>query len=314
MPTAVVATAYTGVEGIGLLEVDGRQPAEGQVTLAVRAAALNPYDLKQARGLMGADPEKLPLRLGGEASGVVTAVGPNPVALDGTTLAVGDEVFGHRLPGAQADELTVKAGQLLRKPASVGFDEAGALLGVGTTAAHLVAAARVEPGDLVLIHGVAGGVGRMAAELALLRGAHVIGTAAEGRHAALRDLGVEPVVYGAGLADRVREHGIPVAAFDTVGTDEALEVSLALVADRSRIVTIANAAATTEAGGQALGGGPGADPGSALRGAARLELAQLLADGSISVPIVARFPISEARAAYTLLADGHAGGKIVLTG
>ena len=172
----------------------------------------------------------------------------------------------------------------------------------------------MSAGDTVLVHGVSGGVGRMAAQLAILRGARVIGTASSARHDELRELGVEPVVYGDGLAARVNElapGGID-AAIDTVGTDEALDVSLQLMTDPARIVTIVNFAAALAAGAQAIGGGPGADPGREIRAAARLTLAGLLADGSLDVEIARTYPLAEAAAAYAFLVEGHAGGKIIL--
>jgi len=314
MVIAVVATSYGGPSSISTIDVDSVSPAPGQVVVAVRAAALNPYDGKMASGVAGSDPAKLPLRLGSEAAGVITAVGPDAVGLDGLTLAVGDEVYGHRLPGAQASELTVKADRLVRKPATASFAEAAGLLATGTTAVHALEAVHVAADDVVLIHGVSGGVGRMAAQLALLRGARVIGTASAKRHDELIALGVEPVEYGDGLADRVialAPGGID-AAVDTVGSDEALTVSLHLLRDATRFVSIVNFAAALAAGGQAIGGGPGADPGREIRAAAVPTLAALLADGQIEVEIAREFPISEAADAYAFLVDGHAGGKIIL--
>lgn len=314
MVSAVAATSYQGLSAIDVIEVDHVDPGAGQVVVAVRAAALNPFDAKMASGAAGTDPAKLPLRLGSEAAGVITAVGPDAVGLEGEPLAVGDEVYGTRLSGAQASELTVKAENLIRKPASVSFAEAAGLLSTGTTAVHALEAVRVAAGDTVLIHGVSGGVGRLAAQLVMLRGARVIGTASEKRHAELLALGIEPVAYGEGLAARVNElapGGID-AAIDTVGTDEALEVSLQFLTDPARFVTIVNFAAALAAGGQAIGSGPGADPGREIRAAARLDLAALLADGSIEVEIARTYPLAEAKAAYAFMVDGHAGGKVVL--
>ncbi|MBU1586659.1 MAG: alcohol dehydrogenase catalytic domain-containing protein, partial [Actinobacteria bacterium] len=229
MPEAVVATSYgTTAEVIDVITVEGTAPGPGEVTIAVRAAAINPFDAKIAAGALGTDPAKLPRRLGGEASGVVTAVGAGAIGLEGAELAVGDEVYGHRLSGAQASELTVKADALLRKPATLSFEQAAGLLSVGTTAVHALEAVGVGAGDTVLVHGVAGSVGSLVAQLAVLRGGTVIGTAAPARHAALRAEGIEPVAYGEGLADRIRAaapHGV-TAAVDTVGTDEALAVLL----------------------------------------------------------------------------------------
>lgn len=315
MVLAVVATSYSGLSAIETIEVDSRPPGPGEAVVAVRAAALNPFDLKSTSGYAGSDPSKLPLRLGSEAAGVVTAVGEGAVGLDGLSLRPGDEVYGHRLPGAQASELTVPAERLLRKPPQASFAEAAGLLATGTTAVHGLEAAQVGQGDVLLLHGASGGVGRMAAQLAVLRGARVIGTASAARHDDLVALGVEPVVYGDGLLERViaLAPGGVDAAFDTVGTDEALDVSLKLLRDPARFVTIVNFAAALAAGGQALGGGPGADPGREIRAAAYPVLAGLFADGKLEVEVAREFPLAEARAAYAYLADGHPGGKIVLT-
>jgi NADPH2:quinone reductase len=316
MVRAVAATAYGGTEVIDLIDVESRAPEPDEVTIAVRAAALNRWDARQAAGAAGTDPAKLPVRLGNEAAGVVTAAGPDAVSLEGEQLAIGDEVYGHKLKGAQAAELTVKAGLLLRKPPGKSFAEASGLLANGTTAVHALETVRVGAADTVLVHSASGAVGSLVSQLARLRGARVIGTASERNHDQLRGLGVEPVSYGDGLADRVRAlapAGVD-AAIDTVGTDEAIAVSLALVGDPARLVTIANAQfdAALAAGGHAIGGGAGADPGTAIRDAARLTLARLFADGAIGVDVARSYPLEDARAAYEHLVTGHAGGKVVL--
>ena len=315
MPDAVVATAYaTTADVIDVIPVDGREPGDGEVTLAVRAAAINPFDAKIAAGALGTGAATLPRRLGSEAAGVITAVGPNAVGLEGEQLAVGDAVYGHRLSGAQASELTVKAGDLLRKPESLAFEAAAGLLSVGTTAVHALEAVGVAEGDTVLVHGVAGSVGSLVAQLAALRGAKVIGTASSSRHAALREAGIEPVAYGAGLAARIRSvapNGV-TAAVDTIGTDEALETSLEFVAPE-RFVTIVNFGPALAAGAKAIGSGPGADRGSEIRAAARVTLNGLAARGEITVPVATTLPLARARDGYALVIDGHAGGKVVLT-
>lgn len=315
MPLAVVATSYGNTaDVIAVTEVEGREPGPGEVRLAVRAAAINPFDAKIAAGALGTDPATLPRRLGSEASGVVVAVGDSAIGLEGEALAVGDEVFGTGIGGAQASEVTVRAGILLRKPESLSFEEAAGLLSVGTTAVHALEAVQVGAGDVVLVHGVGGSVGNLVAQLALLRGARVIGTAAPSRHAGLREAGIEPVAYGPGLADRVRAaapDGV-TAAIDTVGTDEALETSLQFVQPQ-RFVTIVNFGPVLAAGAKAIGAGPGADRGSEIRAAARPTLAGLAARGEITVPVATVLPLEQAREGYRLVMSGHAGGKVVLT-
>ena len=161
----------------------------------------------------------------------------------------------------------------------------------------------------MLIHGAGGGVGLMAVQLAVARGAKVIGTASPARHDQLRGYGATPVAYGDGLADRVRDIGPVDAALDLVGTDEALDTSVELVADRSRIATIIGFARAPELGIAAL---TGADGGDEIRAAARPELLKLAADGQLEVTVDRTFPLDEAAEAHRYLQTGHARGKVVL--
>jgi len=140
---------------------------------------------------------------------------------------------------------------------------ASGLVLTGATAWHGLVATGVSDGETVLIHGGAGGVGIMAVQLAVARGATVIATASPARHEFLRELGAVPVAYGPGLAERVRElaTGGVDAALDPVGTDEAVDVSLELVADKARIATIAAFGRAGQAGIKALGGGTRRRPG-----------------------------------------------------
>jgi NADPH:quinone reductase len=277
------------------------------VTVEVRAAGTNPVDHKIAAGNFGRDASSLPLPLGSEIAGVVAAVGP------GAGFSVGEEVIGYPVRGGYTSLVNVPVASVLRKPASASFEEAAGLLAVGTTAAHLVHAAGVRAGQTVLVHGVAGSVGILAAQLVRQAGATVVGTAAEHRHAGLREFGVVPVAYGTGLADRVRAvapQGIDVA-LDTVGTDEAVDVSWELLADRDALVSIAAFARGSD-GVRLLGGGPGADPGTAFRDAAREGLVAALGRGELTVPVARTFSLDHAREALEFVRDGHAGGKVIL--
>ena len=163
----------------------------------------------------------------------------------------------------------------------------------------------------MLVHGAAGGVGQSVVQLAVRLGARVIGTASERNHDLLRELGAEPVVYGDGLADRVRAlapDGVDVA-LDLVGGEEALRVSLDLVADRGRIATIANFAAAAQ--GVAVLAGMGDE--ARLRAAARPELLRLAADGALKVRIAGTYPLTDVAEAHRAIKQGHTVGKIVLT-
>ncbi|HEX4191435.1 MAG TPA: NADP-dependent oxidoreductase [Marmoricola sp.] len=312
MTSAVVATGFGGPENLALIDVDVPAPGPGEVTVSVLACGVNPIDLKLYGGERGADPAALPMRLGFEAAGVVTAVGPDADGPEGP-VAVGDEVIAFRISGAYAGEVVVPASAVVQKPAALDWPEAGGLMLTGATAVHLLTATGVTADDVVLIHGASGGVGLMAVQLAVLRGARVIATASEHRHGLLEELGAEPVVYGDGLLERIGQlapDGVD-AALDLVGTDEALETSLALVEDRQRIATIANYGATS-AGIKLLGGGPGADPGEEVRANARTELTRLAATGALTVHLGATYPMAEVADAHRLLAEGKAHGKVVL--
>jgi NADPH:quinone reductase len=130
----------------------------------------------------------------------------------------------------------------------------------------------------------------------------------------VRRMGGEPVRYGDGLAGRVRElapDGV-TAAVDAVGTDEALDVSLELVPDRTRIATVANFSRGPQAGVAVLGGGPGADPGTELRNAARLRLTALVEAGRLEVVVARTFPLADVAAAHREGMAGHSHGKLVL--
>ena len=313
MTRAVVATAFGGPEVLAVIETPIRPPGPGEVLISVRAAGTNPIDYKVYSGVMGQDPARLPMRLGSEAAGVVTEVGDGAEGPSGR-VAVGDEVIAYRIAGAYAADVTVPAVSVLPKPSTLSFEEASGLMLTGVTAAHALAVTRVGAGDTVLIHGASGGVGLMAIQLAADAGARVIGTAGESGRALVRDFGAEPVAYGAGLEERVRAlaPGGVDAAVDCAGGDEALNTSLALVADRGRIVTIVASRRAFDSGIKVIGGAPGADPGTEIRTAARLELARLASDGKLRVVVAAAYPLAEAAAAHRALATGHAHGKIVL--
>jgi NADPH:quinone reductase-like Zn-dependent oxidoreductase len=313
MATAVVATAFGGPEALSLVEVPVGQPGPGQVLIEVRAAGVNPIDYKLYSRAYGTDPSKLPVRLGLEASGVVRAVGDGAEG-PGGPLHRGDEVIGYPVQGAYATEVLAPASSVLAKPAGLSFEQASGLMLTGVTAAHALHATDVGVDDTVLVHGASGGVGLMVVQLALNARARVIGTANEKNHDLLRQFGAEPVAYGNGLVERVLAlaPGGVDAAIDCIGTDEAMDASLALVADRGRIATIASFKRGTEEGVKVLGMGPGGDPGTELRAAARVDLLRRAEKGMLKVVIAATYPLAEAATAHRALATGHTRGKIAL--
>lgn len=304
-----VATDLGGPEVLRQVEVDVPAPLSGEVTIGVRAAGLNPADYKGFAP--GGDRGRLPLPLGYEIAGVVTAVGPDTRIASGP-VAVGDEVLAFRVTGGYATAMTVPAGDVFAKPAALDFPAAANLLLVGATAAEMLAVTDVAAGETVLVHGASGAVGVSVLQQAEQIGARVVGTAGERNFGTVRRFGGIPVAYGDGLADRVRAaapDGVS-AALDTVGTDEAVEVSLELVADRRRIVTIAAFGRADGDGIRAIGGMMPAS--AAFRDEARAGLVQLAAEGGLVVPVARTFPFDEAPAALELLSSGHPGGKLAL--
>lgn len=310
MSSAVVAAGYGGPENLSLVSETLGEPGPGQVLVEVRAVGTNPYDFKSYANVDG-DPAKLPLRIGSEASGVVIGVGEGAEGTVGA-VAVGDEVIVYGgFWGTYASQLLVPGGSITPKPSSVPFEQAAGLLQAGVVGLHMVDTTGVQSGETVLIHGAAGGVGQMATQAAVARGARVIGTALPDAHDALRSLGATPVVFGDGLADRVAALAAPDGvdvAMDCAGSDEALHVSLALVTSPERRVSLVNAA-FVEHGGRLLGSVPS---DNAERSALRPAVAQLAGDGKLHVTVDRTFALADAAEAHRYLAAGKARGKVVL--
>ncbi len=318
MPRIVRPTTYGTPDVLAVTEVEIPRAAADGVVVEVRAAGVNPIDWKLYSGSFHAVDDEhadaagvaasMPA-LGLECAGVVTEVGA-----DVTGVQVGDEVVVYPVTAAYADYVTAPATSILAKPAGLGWAEAGALMLTGTTAVHALHAAGARSGDTVLVHGGSGGVGLMAVQLAAAAGATVVATAAERNHGLLRELGAAPVVYGPGLADRVRAvapQGID-AAIDLAGTDEALDVSVELVADRTRIASITGSARRDETGIKLIGYGPGQDAGTAVRADARAGLVERAGSGRLRVVVDATFPLADAAKAHEVGIAGHAPGKLVL--
>jgi NADPH:quinone reductase-like Zn-dependent oxidoreductase len=299
-----------GLEVFELAEVDVPPPGPGEVTVQVRAAGLNPADAKHV--LEGARRSDFPRPVGYEVAGVLTAIGPD-TRLGSGGGALGDEVLAFRVRGGWTTELTIPARDVFAKPSSLSFEQAANLLLAATTASEMLHLSGVRSGETVLVHGASGAVGVMLLQLAALVGVRVIGTASPARSDVVRRYGGEPLAYGDGLEARVRAaapDGV-VAALDCVGTDEALAVSLTLVADRARMVSIAGPYdhAATE-GYHRIGG---AMPASkAYRDSVRAEMIDLAAAGKLEVTVVATYPLEEALFAAEVLRGRHPGGKLAL--
>jgi NADPH2:quinone reductase len=302
---AVQFDTYGGVDVLHLADVEVPLAAAGQVVVAVKAAGTNPGEAKIRSGVAKAMfPATFPSGQGSDFAGVVTEVG------DGVEgIAAGHEVFGwSNQRSSQADYVVVPADQLVAKPAELSWEVAGSLHVVGATAYAAAAAVGAGSGDTVAVSAAAGGVGSVVVQLLNVRGADVIGIASEANHEWLRSLGVTPVGYGDGLADRVRAaapNGID-AFIDTFGP-EYVDLALLLGVDADRINTIVAFEAARRLGVKAEGS---QSPSSIA--AALTEIADLVASGRITVPIAATYALDDVQAAYTELEKGHTHGKIVL--
>lgn len=294
-------------------EVEVAAPGSGEVTIRVHAAGVNPADAKHvASARPGAE---FPVPIGYELSGEITAVGPDALGGSGE-LTVGDEVVAFRVQGAYATDITVPARDVFAKPAPLSHPEAANLLLAGTTAAEMIQVTRVTEGETVLLHAASGAVGVSLLQQARELGVRVIGTVgpdAEDSAERVRRYGGIPVAYGDGLRERVEEaaEGAPIAAaWDAVGTDEAIDVSLALVAERDRIVTIVDPERAKAEGFLWIAG---ARPESArFRDIARARVLELAASGALEVPVARTYPLAEAVEAVRFVMDGHPGGKVAL--
>ena len=301
-----IATGPAGITDFAFVDVDVPAPGPGQVTIEVRAAGVNPADLKHVSRAPG-----FPLPIGYEVAGVLSAIGPDTEIASGAG-AVGDEVLAFWVSGGYATALTVPAEKVFAKPPALGFAEAANLLLAGATAADLLRVARVTNGDTILLHAASGAVGVAVLQLARRVGATVIGTAGPTGLVRVKRFGGIPVRYGDGLLTRIETaapQGISVA-LDAAGTDEAVDAALSLVYDRSRIVTIAAPARAAADGFVAIGGNQ--PESTAFRDEIRGELVQLAARGELVVPVAQTFPLSDAVDALALVASRKAGGKVAL--
>ena len=300
MSTAITYSRYGGPEVLSLSEAEVPRPGPGQVRIQVRAVAVNPIDAKIRSGrLDGIIPARFPVLPGWDVAGVVDAAG------DGASAAVGDEVFGAASAGGYSHYALLD--RPVPKPAALSFESAAAVVTVGEAAFRVLKHLGLKAGQTLLILGAGGSVGGIAAQLATARGITVIGTAAEGDLGRLAALGATAIRYGDGWTERVRTAapaGVD-AVFDTSGAG-LLADAIALAGDTARVITIADESAP-EHGVRFTGQDPADRAPEALP-----ELAALLADGGLSVPVWRTYPLAEAAQAHADLDADRNHGKIVL--
>jgi len=306
---AIVQTGAGGPEVLELESIPVPRPGPGQVLIRVHAAAVNPGDWAQlARPpAAGGSDRSVP---GQDVSGVIVAVGEG-ISDRRPGMAVFGIVDRAGLNGAYAHYAVANVSSTAPKPRSVSFAQAAGLGVVGVTALRVIDQGQVHAGKRVLILGVAGGVGSLAAQIAVARGATVLGTASP-RHAAyLRSIGVSRIInYAAG--DVAAHAGRVDVVIDTVGGNEALAALDALGAG-GRFVSIARAQVSP---GQCAArqlqclGSPG--PAGRAPPSVILQVARLAAEGELSVHIDRVFPLAHAAEALRYVHRGHTEGKVIL--
>lgn len=301
---AIVFEDFGGPEVLHPSEAPVPEPGPQQARIRVKVASVNPMDFKVRAGLMRPKlPASLPAIPGFEAAGVIDALGSDVVGF-----AVGDEVFGWTKGGSYAQYSIVTT--FAAKPAALSWEQAVALPVAGETSERVLRRLGLAEGETLLIHGAAGAVGTVAVQLAVARGARVIGTASEANLPYLESLGAIATPYGPGLVERVRAlapKGVD-AVFDVAGKG-ALADSVELRGGASRIVTIADFAGAQEYAVDFSSGG--ADSPRSPEFLA--SLAALAEQGRLSTSVSATFPLEQAAAAHAASEAGHARGKLVLT-
>jgi NADPH:quinone reductase-like Zn-dependent oxidoreductase len=295
---------YGGVDVLEVRDVEDPVAGPGEALVAVKAAGINPGEIAIREGRLHERwPATFPSGEGTDLAGLVQAVGDGVSAF-----APGDEVLGWTEQRASHAELVVVAAdQLTPKPASVPWEVAGSLFVVAMAAYASVQAVAPRAGETVVVSAAAGGVGSVAVQLARRTGATVIGLAGERNHDWLRRHDIVPVTYGDGQADRIRDaaHGTIDAFIDTFGGGY-VDLAIGLGVPPQRINTIIDYDAVQRLGVNAQGT-------HAIATAPLLaEIAALVADGSIEIPIARTFELDQVRDAYRELAERHSHGKIVL--
>ncbi len=316
---AIVAERAGGPEVLELREAPVPEPAAGQLLVETAATGVNFIETYQRSGAYRVS---FPFTPGAEASGRVVAVGEG---VEG--FAVGELITTAEARATYAERFAVRAERAVHVPDGIAADTAAALPLQGLTAHYLaVSAAQPQPGDTVLVHAGAGGVGLLLTQLLVRRGVRVVTTASTPEKRELsRGAGADEVIDYGGFAERVREltggEGVAVV-YDGVGR-QTFDGSLQALRVRGELVLFGAASGPVppfdlqrlNAGGSLSVTRP--SMGHFLRtpeeraGRYR-ELFEAIADGGLDVRIGARFPLAEAAEAHTALESRATTGKVIL--
>jgi len=291
---------FGGPEVLETVELPDPHPGPGQIRIVVHAAGINATEWKLRRGLLDFG-DGLPQTTGRDVAGVVDEAGEGV-----TDVAVGDRVFGVSDNGAGAAELALLTYRAPIPP-SLGFVDAAGLPVALETATRSLDQLGVGPGISLLINGAAGGIGGTAVQLAVARGARVIGTASTANHDYLRLLGAEPVTYGEGMAERVRAlapDGVDVA-LDVAGSGVLPEL-IDLAGGPQNVVTLADIDGAKQHEVRFSNG----FEGHAFHALA--EIGALIEAGRFWLPVERTYPLDQISEAHRVIENGHVRGRLVL--
>ena len=292
---------YGGPEVLDIVDLPDPHPGPGQVRIVVRAAGISATDPKLRAGTL-AFGAQLPQTTGRDVAGVVDEIGEGV-----SDVSVGDRVFGVSDDGAGAAELALVTFRAII-PRSLGFVDAAALPVALETATRALDQLAVASGTTLFINGATGGIGSTAVQLAVARGARVIGAAGPANQNYLSLLGAQPVTYGDGMAQRVR-------ALAPGGVDVALDVAgngvlpdlIDLAGGAKNVVTLADFDGAKE---HDVRFSNGFADGHAFHSLARIG--ELIEAGQFWLPVDRTFPLAEIAQAHRVSEHGHVRGRLVL--
>ncbi|WP_158990256.1 NADP-dependent oxidoreductase [Mucilaginibacter sp. L196] len=293
------------VDVLHIVELPKPAANKGEVLIRVKAAGINPGEASIREGFLEKQfPSTFPSGQGTDFAGVIESVGA-----DITAFKPGDKVIGFsNNRNSQAEYVVVKPDQLVSKPPKVSWEQAGGLFVAGTTAYAAVRAVGLKEGDIVIVSGAAGGVGSLAVQIAKKRGAKVIGIASAPNHHWLKKHDVIPVSYDGNIEEslKIALSGSKADAFIDTSGKGYVELAIKLGISVDRINTIIDFAAVEKYKIKA--------EGSAAASTAQVlgELAQMVNDGGLEIPIAKTYPLSLVKDAYIELEKHHTHGKIVL--
>ena len=307
---AISQRSLGGPEVLEVVETDRPEPGPGQVLVRVRAAGVNPADGKIRSGVVQrfADP---PFTVGLDFSGVVAAVGEQV-----TRFRAGDDVYGCVFPpnGSYADYVVVAIDALAVKPGNLDHEHAAALPVTALTAWQaLTGVAAVRPGQRVLVHAAAGGMGHLAVQIAKAHGAHVVGTARTANHDFLRELGADELIDYTKVDFAAAVHDVDVV-LDPISGDygrrslDTLVPGGLLIDVRGTGPDRSDTRRRAEARGLRF-----VELGFTPSGSDLDAITELVEQGSLRVVLDRVLPLEDAATAHRLSDAGHVAGKIVLT-